>query len=114
VFEPRERFEWRGLGEVDASGVKIRAVYAAFDAERKFDVGYGKRPEAADPLDCRCGDVLKGLIKPPTCPLFGEVCNPETPVGALMVSSEGACAAYYRYTGARAGAVEAAEARQAS
>ena len=114
VFEPRERFEWRGLGEVDASGVKIRAAYAAFDAERKFDVGYGKRPEAADPLDCRCGDVLKGLIKPPTCPLFGEVCNPETPVGALMVSSEGACAAYYRYAGARTGAVEAAEVRRAS
>ncbi|MGI8931773.1 MAG: hydrogenase formation protein HypD [Sphingomicrobium sp.] len=102
VFEPREKFEWRGLGEIDASGVKMRVGYAAWDAERKFDVGYGKGREVADPLDARCGDVLKGLIKPVACPLFGTVCNPETPVGALMVSSEGACAAYYQYAGARA------------
>ncbi len=107
VFEPRERFEWRGLGEIDASGVKMRAAFAAFDAEVKFDVGYGKRPEIADPLDCRCGDVLKGLIKPVACPLFGGICNPETPMGALMVSSEGACAAYYQYAGARARIPEA-------
>ena len=102
VFEPRERFEWRGLGEIDASGVKMRAAFAEFDAERKFDVGYGKRKEVADPIDCRCGDVLKGLIKPIACPLFGAVCNPETPMGALMVSSEGACAAHYQYAGLRA------------
>ena len=102
VFEPREKFEWRGLGEIDASGVKMRTGFAAWDAEHKFDVGYGKGREVADPLDARCGDVLKGLIKPVACPLFGTVCNPETPVGALMVSSEGACAAYYQYAGARA------------
>ncbi len=102
VFEPREKFEWRGLGEIDASGVKMRPAFAAWDAEHKFDVGYGKRREAADPLDARCGDVLKGQIKPVACPLFGSICNPETPVGALMVSSEGACAAYHQYVGARA------------
>ncbi len=102
VFEPREKFEWRGLGEIDASGVKMRPAFAAWDAERKFDVGYGKRREVADPLDARCGDVLKGQIKPVACPLFGSICNPETPVGALMVSSEGACAAYHQYVGARA------------
>jgi len=102
VFEPRERFEWRGLGEIDASGVKMRAAFAEFDAERKFDVGYGKRKEVADPIDSRCGDVLKGLIKPIACPLFSAVCNPETPMGALMVSSEGACAAHYQYAGLRA------------
>lgn len=107
VFEPREKFEWRGLGEIDASGVKMRPAFAAFDAERKFDVGYGKRTEVADPLDARCGDVLKGQIKPLACPLFGDVCNPETPVGALMVSSEGACAAYHQYVGARAREVQA-------
>ncbi len=114
VFEPREKFEWRGLGEVDASGVRMRAAFAAYDAERKFDVGYGKGRETADPLAARCGDVLKGLIKPVACPLFGSVCDPETPVGALMVSSEGACAAYYQYAGARARAREAEPAHQAS
>lgn len=107
VFEPREKFEWRGLGEIDASGVKMRPAFAAWDAERKFDVGYGKRREVADPLDARCGDVLKGQIKPIACPLFGSICNPETPVGALMVSSEGACAAYHQYAGARAREVQA-------
>ncbi len=107
VYEPREKFEWRGLGEIDASGVKMRPAFAAWDAERKFDVGYGKRREVADPLDARCGDVLKGQIKPVACPLFGTICNPETPVGALMVSSEGACAAYHQYAGARAREVQA-------
>ncbi len=102
VFEPREKFEWRGLGEIDGSGVKMRAAFAAYDAERRFDVGYGRSREVADPLEARCGDVLKGLIKPIACPLFGGACNPETPVGALMVSSEGACAAYHQYAGARA------------
>ena len=101
AFEPRERFEWRGLGEIDASGVKIREAFAAYDAERKFNLGYGR--QAADPLDAKCGEVLKGLIKPTACPLFGTRCTPETPVGALMVSSEGACAAWHQYAGARAG-----------
>ncbi len=102
VFETRERFEWRGLGEIDRSGVKIRAAYADYDAERRFGVGYGRGREAADPVEARCGDVLKGLIKPVACPLFGRACTPETPVGALMVSSEGACAAYHQFGGMRA------------
>ncbi len=94
VFELREYFEWRGLGSIDRSGVRIRAAYARFDAERKFAV-----PQAriADPESCQCGEVLKGVIKPWQCKIFGKACTPETPVGALMVSSEGACAAHYNY-----------------
>jgi hydrogenase expression/formation protein HypD len=94
VYELREFFEWRGLGSIDHSGVKIRAAYAAFDAERKFPV---KTVSITDPKSCQCGEVLKGVIKPRECKVFGTVCTPETPLGALMVSSEGACAAYYNY-----------------
>jgi hydrogenase expression/formation protein HypD len=94
VFELREFFEWRGLGSIDHSGVKIRAKYAKYDAERKFAL-----PDLmiADPKACQCGEVLKGVIKPHHCKVFGTDCTPETPMGALMVSSEGACAAYYRF-----------------
>lgn len=101
VFEPRESFEWRGLGEIDRSGMRIRDRFAAFDAERKFGIGYGSvRARAPAEIEgCRCGDVVKGALKPPACPLFGTVCTPQTPVGALMVSSEGSCAAYYQYAG---------------
>jgi hydrogenase expression/formation protein HypD len=94
VFELREFFEWRGLGSIDQSGVRIRADHARFDAERKFAVP-GVR--VADPSACQCGEVLKGSIKPRQCRVFGTSCTPETPLGALMVSSEGACAAYYQY-----------------
>jgi hydrogenase expression/formation protein HypD len=94
VFEPREHFEWRGLGSIDHSGVRIREAYARFDAERKFAIPALK---AADPESCQCGEVLKGLIKPWQCKVFGMTCTPHTPLGALMVSSEGACAAYYQY-----------------
>lgn len=106
VFEPRASFEWRGLGEIERSGMRIRDRFAAFDAERKFRVGYGgtRAAPAAQLADCRCGDVVKGAVKPPDCPLFGTVCRPETPVGALMVSSEGSCAAYWQYAGRRVGA----------
>jgi len=96
VFELREFFEWRGLGSIDHSGVRIREAYAAFDAERKFSVPNLK---IADPKSCQCGEVLKGVIKPWHCKVFGSACTPETPLGALMVSSEGACAAYYNYGG---------------
>jgi hydrogenase expression/formation protein HypD len=96
VFELREFFEWRGLGSIDHSGVRIREAYAAFDAERKFSVPNLK---IADPKACQCGEVLKGVIKPWQCKVFGTACSPETPLGALMVSSEGACAAYYNYGG---------------
>jgi hydrogenase expression/formation protein HypD len=94
VFELREFFEWRGLGSIDHSGVRLRKEFAAFDAERKFSMPNLK---VADPESCQCGDVLKGLIKPHQCKVFGTACTPEKPLGALMVSSEGACAAYYQY-----------------
>lgn len=94
VFELREFFEWRGLGSIDHSGVRMRAEYAAYDAERKFPVPNLK---IADPKSCQCGEVLKGVIKPRDCKVFGTQCTPEMPLGALMVSSEGACAAYYNY-----------------
>lgn len=94
VFELREFFEWRGLGSIDHSGVRIREEFAAYDAERKFPVPNLK---IADPKSCQCGEVLKGVIKPLQCKVFGTQCTPDMPLGALMVSSEGACAAYYNY-----------------
>ncbi len=94
VFELREHFEWRGLGSIDESGVRLRQAYARFDAERRFAT---PNLHVADPSACQCGQVLKGIIKPWQCQVFGTACTPETPVGALMVSSEGACAAYFRY-----------------
>ncbi len=94
VFELREFFEWRGLGSIDHSGVRIRPAYARFDAERRFSVPARR---IADPKACQCGEVLKGVIKPWQCKVFGSDCTPEKPLGALMVSSEGACAAYYQF-----------------
>jgi hydrogenase expression/formation protein HypD len=94
VFELREFFEWRGLGSIDHSGVRVRDEYAEFDAERRFAMPNLK---IADPKSCQCGEVLKGVIKPHECKVFGSACTPETPLGSLMVSSEGACAAYYQY-----------------
>jgi hydrogenase expression/formation protein HypD len=94
VFELREFFEWRGLGSIDHSGVRMRKEYALYDAEKKFTI---KSIKIADPKSCQCGEVLKGVIKPWECKVFGGACTPETPLGALMVSSEGACAAYYQY-----------------
>ena len=94
VFEIREYFEWRGLGSIDHSGVRIRNRFAAFDAERRFTV---PNLSIADPKACQCGEVLKGVIKPWECKVFGGACTPEMPLGSLMVSSEGACAAYFNY-----------------
>jgi hydrogenase expression/formation protein HypD len=94
VYELRDFFELRGLGSIDNSGVRIREEYARFDAERKFAVA---NMTIADPSVCQCGEVLKGLIKPWRCKVFGTQCTPENPLGALMVSSEGACAAYYNF-----------------
>jgi len=94
VFELREFFEWRGLGSIDHSGVRMRAAYAQYDAERRFPVPNLK---IADPRACQCGEVLKGVIKPHECKVFGTACTPQMPLGSLMVSSEGACAAYYNY-----------------
>ena len=108
VYTPRPSFEWRGLGEIDASGLRIRDRYARFDAEVKFNIGYGAGPRHVEEVaGCDCGAVMTGRIKPTGCPQFGRGCTPEMPLGALMVSSEGACAAYYQYGGARA--TEAAE-----
>ena len=102
VYERRKSFEWRGLGEIDLSGLKIRERYSAYDAERKFGIGYGaNRQPAREPDGCACGEVMTGRIKPRQCPQFGRGCTPEMPLGALMVSSEGACAAYYQYGGAQ-------------
>lgn len=92
LFEP-EDVEWRGLGIVPLSGLKLKEEWKNYDAGRieiKFET-----PE--EPKNCRCGDVLKGSISPPECPLFGKICTPENPIGACMVSSEGSCAAYYKY-----------------
>jgi hydrogenase expression/formation protein HypD len=94
VFEVRPHFEWRGLGFIPESALKLRQEFAKWDAELRFDVP-GVR--VADPKACQCGEVLKGAIKPWECKVFGTACTPETPIGTCMVSSEGACAAYYNF-----------------
>jgi len=94
LFELRRTFEWRGLGEVPYSALKIRQEYAEFDAERRFGLSYTSVP---DNKACECGAILRGVRKPVDCKLFGTVCTPENPMGSCMVSSEGACAAHYTY-----------------
>jgi hydrogenase expression/formation protein HypD len=94
VFELRPHFEWRGLGFISQSGLKLSPAYAELDAELRFGVP-GVR--VADPKACQCGEVLKGVIKPWECKVFGTACTPERPIGTCMVSSEGACAAYYNF-----------------
>lgn len=93
VFEPADA-RWRGLGVLPGSGLRIREEFAAFDAARRLQVA---AEEPKEPAGCRCGDILKGKIAPSQCPLFGTACTPESPVGACMVSSEGSCAAAYKY-----------------
>jgi hydrogenase expression/formation protein HypD len=95
VFEVVPR-KWRGVGEISGSGLGLRKEYAEFDAERRFGVGHLAAEESSE---CSSGLILKGIKKPPECPAFGTSCRPEHPLGATMVSSEGACAAYYRYRG---------------
>jgi hydrogenase expression/formation protein HypD len=94
VFQLRPYFEWRGLGFISQSALRLREEYAEWDAERRFEIP-GIR--VTDPKAAQCGEVLKGVLKPAQCKLFGNECTPERPVGALMVSSEGSCAAYYNY-----------------
>ncbi|MHB8846946.1 MAG: hydrogenase formation protein HypD [Burkholderiales bacterium] len=94
VFELRSSFEWRGLGEVPFSALKIRAEYKEFDAEQRYELEY--KP-VADNKACECGAILRGVKKPIDCKIFGSVCTPESPMGSCMVSSEGACAAHYSY-----------------
>jgi hydrogenase expression/formation protein HypD len=93
VFEVCDR-KWRGVGEIPLSGYRLRDELERFDAERRFDVGHLVAQESEV---CIAGSILKGLEKPPACPAFGRDCTPENPLGAPMVSSEGACSAYYRY-----------------
>lgn len=94
VFEVTED-EWRGIGVIDASGLKLKSKYKAFDIENIYP--FDKEKYVNKPTACQCGDVLKGKIKPSECRLFGKVCSPENPVGPCMVSSEGSCSAYYKY-----------------
>ncbi|MDX2283425.1 MAG: hydrogenase formation protein HypD [Bacteroidia bacterium] len=94
VFEIADR-EWRGIGVIPDSGYEVRAEFAAYDAGRKFDIPIEKAQESPD---CIAGQVLKGIKKPHDCPQFGKKCTPQSPLGAPMVSSEGACAAYYHYS----------------
>jgi hydrogenase expression/formation protein HypD len=94
VFELRPYFEWRGLGFISQSALRIRENYAEWDSERRFEVP-GVR--VTDPKAAQCGEVLKGVLKPHQCKLFAKECTPEHPIGALMVSSEGSCAAYFNY-----------------
>ncbi|MBV1853014.1 hydrogenase formation protein HypD [Catellatospora tritici] len=94
VLELRPFFEWRGLGFIAHSALRLTERYADFDAERRFAVP-GVR--VADPQSCQCGEVLKGVLKPWECKVFGTACTPETPIGTCMVSPEGACAAYYNF-----------------
>ena len=94
VFELRPHFEWRGLGFISHSGLKLSEAYADLDAERRYTI---PNVRIADPKACQCGEVLKGVIKPFECKVFGTACTPERPIGTCMVSSEGACAAYYNY-----------------
>jgi hydrogenase expression/formation protein HypD len=94
TMELRPHFEWRGLGFISQSALRLRDEFAAHDAELLFDLP-GVR--VADPKSCQCGEVLKGVLKPWECKVFGTACTPETPIGTCMVSSEGACAAYYNF-----------------
>ena len=94
VFELRRSFEWRGLGELPCSALRIRRRYERFDAERRYAIAYRT---VADNKACECGAVLRGLRNPAECKAFGTACTPESPLGSCMVSSEGACAAHYIY-----------------
>ncbi|MDP2781870.1 hydrogenase formation protein HypD [Devosia sp.] len=94
VFELRQSFEWRGLGEVPYSALRIRDTYAAFDAEKRFEIS---EKQSREVKSCECPAILRGVKKPTDCKLFGTVCTPDNPMGSCMVSSEGACAAYWTY-----------------
>jgi hydrogenase expression/formation protein HypD len=93
VFEPADTV-WRGIGTIPQSGLKIRRDFDAFDAEKKFDL---RVPDSVEPKGCACGEILMGRKTPPECPLYRKACTPSHPVGPCMVSTEGTCAAYYKY-----------------
>ena len=103
-FTVRDEFEWRGFGNIPKSGLKLRNEFKDFDAEyvfkdklKELELRSNKKTAGRENAACKCGEILKGKSKPDDCPLFGKACNPENPVGACMVSFEGACAAYYKY-----------------
>ena len=107
VFELRRSFEWRGLGLVPYSALRIKSAYAGYDTEKRFEV---PAIQASDVKGCECPSILRGVKKPTDCRLFGTVCTPENPMGSCMVSSEGACAAYWTYGRFREAATTAREA----
>jgi hydrogenase expression/formation protein HypD len=96
VFEPCDAV-WRGLGPIPQSGLAFREAFQAFDAARRFSI---ELPESKEPAGCACGDILRGIRTPPECRLFRKVCTPTHPIGPCMVSSEGTCAAYFKYSDA--------------
>lgn len=111
VFELRQSFEWRGLGEVPYSALRIKETFAPFDAEKRFAL---ETKKVRDAKSCECPSILRGAKKPTDCKLFGTVCTPESPIGSCMVSSEGACAAYWSYGRFRQGARTAPVPREAA
>ncbi|MBS7669295.1 hydrogenase formation protein HypD [Croceicoccus gelatinilyticus] len=109
IFEVRDTFEWRGLGSVPDSALSIREEYAQFDAEKRFEISEKVSREVKS---CECPSILRGVKKPKDCKLFGKACTPESPMGSCMVSSEGACAAYWTYRRAETLAEMALEAAE--
>ncbi len=107
VFQLRPFFEWRGLGFISQSALRLRDEFSEWDAEQRFQIP-GLR--VTDPMAAQCGEVLKGVLKPAQCKLFGRECTPEHPIGALMVSSEGSCAAYFNYEHRKTAALTGIEA----
>jgi hydrogenase expression/formation protein HypD len=101
VFEMRSSFEWRGLGRLPYSGLRIKSAFADFDAERRFDIVEQAVPENKA---CQCPAIIRGIRKPTDCSIFGTACTPRSPIGSCMVSGEGACAVYYKYRRGIAGA----------
>jgi hydrogenase expression/formation protein HypD len=93
IFEPTDS-DWRGVGTLPLTGLGLKSQYSKFDAAKAFPVDI---PQSKEPPGCKCGDVLKGILKPFDCKLFATACTPEKPIGPCMVSSEGSCAAYYKY-----------------
>jgi hydrogenase expression/formation protein HypD len=93
VFELRPSLEWRGLGELPYSGLRIKSAYAEFDAERRFSL---EAEPVAENAACQCPAIIRGIKKPTDCEIFGTACTPRDPIGSCMVSAEGACAAYYK------------------
>jgi len=109
VLELRPSFEWRGLGEVDHSAMRIKTAYAHYDAEKRFDM---QQKPVRENAACQCPSIIRGLKKPMDCSIFGTVCTPRSPIGSCMVSAEGVCAAYYKYRRVHSSPMLGADARE--